>query len=148
MDNKGDFFYQCCFPFYPECQWHYSVNAALPKAHATSILRWAVTAGEDFLRLGVLSGLPPPFFSWFASCDLWRVRFLVAPFPPCGPPLLGSLLAWTSVLAPCFLFSPFLGCFFYNKVWQGFIVNLATHYVTLQIKMRWRNLAITCDPTN
>jgi hypothetical protein len=68
--------------------------------------------GGFFFRLGVLSGLPPPFFSWFASCDLWRVRFLVVPLPPCGPPLLGSLLAWTSVLAPCFLFSPLLGCFF------------------------------------
>ncbi len=29
---------------------------------------------------------------------------------PCGPPLLGCLLAWTSVLAPRFLFSPLLGC--------------------------------------
>jgi hypothetical protein len=35
----------------------------------------------------------------------------VVPFPPCGTPLLGCLLAWTLVLAPRFLFSPFLGCF-------------------------------------
>jgi len=35
----------------------------------------------------------------------------VVPFPPCGPPLLGCLLAWTWVLAPCYFSSPFLGCF-------------------------------------
>jgi hypothetical protein len=36
-------------------------------------------------------------------------------------PLLGCLLAWTLVLAPCFFFSPFLECFLFYKVWQGFI---------------------------
>jgi len=30
-------------------------------------------------------------------------------------PLLGCLLAWTLVLAPCFYFSPFLGCFLFIK---------------------------------
>ncbi len=39
----------------------------------------------------------------------------MVPFPPCGPPLLGCLLAWTLVLAPCFLFSPFIGCFLSTK---------------------------------
>jgi hypothetical protein len=49
---------------------------------------------------------------------LW---FLVVPFPGGGAPLLGCLLAWTLVLAPCFFFSPFLECFLFYKVWQGFI---------------------------
>jgi hypothetical protein len=35
-----------------------------------------------------------------------RSLLLTVRSPPCGPPLLGCLLAWTSVLAPCFLFSP------------------------------------------
>jgi hypothetical protein len=34
----------------------------------------------------------------------------VVPLPPCDSPLFGCLLAWTLVLAPCFFFSPFLGC--------------------------------------
>ncbi len=37
---------------------------------------------------------------------------------------MSCLLAWTLVLAPCFFFSPFLGCFYFHKVWQGFINNL------------------------
>ncbi len=40
---------------------------------------------------------------------------LVVPLPPCGPPVLGCLLAWTLVLALCFFFSPFLGCFLFVK---------------------------------
>ncbi len=35
--------------------------------------------------------------------------------PPCGLLLLGYLLAWTLVLAPCFFLSPFLGCFLFIK---------------------------------
>jgi hypothetical protein len=31
----------------------------------------------------------------------WDLGYLVVSFPPCGPPLLGSLLAWTLVIAPC-----------------------------------------------
>jgi hypothetical protein len=41
-----------------------------------------VTAREGPRRLGVWWGLPPPLVSWYASCDWWRVRFLVVPFPP------------------------------------------------------------------
>jgi hypothetical protein len=40
---------------------------------------------------------------------------LVVPLPPCGPPVLGCFLAWTLVLALCFFFSPFLGCFLLVK---------------------------------
>ncbi len=39
----------------------------------------------------------------------------MVPFPPCGPPCLGHLLAWTVVLAPCFFFSPFFGSFLFIK---------------------------------
>jgi hypothetical protein len=39
----------------------------------------------------------------------------MVPFPLGGPPLLGYLFAWTLVLAPCFFFSPFLGCFLFIK---------------------------------
>jgi hypothetical protein len=54
-----------------------------------------------------------------------RFGYVVIPFPPSGPPLLSCLLAWTLVLAPCFFFSPFLGCFpFFYKGWQGFINTL------------------------
>ncbi len=104
--------YQCCFP-------------SLKREHqeSTSILIPAVIAREGSSKLGVLLGLPRPF-SWFASCNWWRVTFLVFPFPPCGLPLLGCLLARTSVLGPCFLFSPFLSiklcrvCFFCWSSWD------------------------------
>jgi hypothetical protein len=48
---------------------------------------------------------------------------LVVPFPPCGPPLLGCLLAWTSsvLLAPCFLFLSLSWVLSFSKVYQGFI---------------------------
>lgn len=39
----------------------------------------------------------------------------MVPLSPCGLLLLGFLLAWTLVLAPCFFFSPFLGCFLFVK---------------------------------
>ncbi len=39
----------------------------------------------------------------------------MVPLSPCGLLLLGFLLAWTLVLAPCFFFSPFLGCFLFIK---------------------------------
>ncbi len=45
----------------------------------------------------------------------FRVWFLVVPFPPCGPPRLACLLAWTLVLGPCCFSSPFLGCFLFIK---------------------------------
>ncbi len=58
----------------------------------------------------------------------------MVPFPPCGPPLLGCLLAWTLVLAPCFLFSPFLGCFLSIKFGRvsshldsGYVKSLVVH---------------------
>jgi hypothetical protein len=70
---------------------------------------WAVIAGKGFSRLEAFLGLPPraviagkgflrleafirftsPFFSWYASCDWWKVEFLVVSFPPGGSPLLG-----------------------------------------------------------
>ncbi len=52
------------------------------RLHIASILRGAVTAREGPSRLGVLLGLPPPLFSPYASCDWWRVQFLVVSFPP------------------------------------------------------------------
>ncbi len=53
----------------------------------------------------------------------------MVPFPPCGPPHLGCLLAWTFVLAPCFFsLSLSLGAFFY-KVWQGFIILVASEAI-------------------
>ncbi len=76
--------------------------------------------GRVHLDLEFYGGLPPQLFSWYASCDWWRVRFLVVPFPPCSPPHLGYLLAWTLVLA-CFFFSPFLRSLSFYKIWQGFI---------------------------
>ncbi len=44
-----------------------------------------------------------------------RVLFLVVPFPAGGLPPSGCLLVWTLVLAPCFFFSSFLGCFLFMK---------------------------------
>jgi hypothetical protein len=79
--------------------------------------------------LGVLLALPPlslvdmfqdwrfrylvrftfPFFDWYASSNLWKLRYLVS------PPLLGCFLAWTLVFAPYFFFSSFLLCFLFIK---------------------------------
>ncbi len=74
-------------------------------------------------RLLEVQRFTSPFFSWLASCYWWRLRFLVVPFPPCGPPLLGCLLAWTSsvLLAPCFLFLSLSWVLSFYKVYQGFI---------------------------
>jgi len=58
-----------------------------------------------------LSVLPPLSLVNILQGDLWRFGYLVIPLLPCGLPLLGCLLAWTLVLAPCFFFSCFLGCF-------------------------------------
>jgi len=56
-----------------------------------------------------------------ASSDWWRFRYLVVPLPPCGPPLLGGLFAWTLVLAPCFFFLSLSWVLSFYEVWQGFI---------------------------
>jgi hypothetical protein len=55
------------------------------------------------------------------------VLFLVVPFLPCGPPLLGSLLAWTLVLALLFLFLSLSWAHSVYKVWHGFII-WTNHY--------------------
>jgi hypothetical protein len=75
-----------------------------------------VTCTRCSITIGISSLL-----SWYTSCHWWRVWFLVVPFPPCGPPRSGCLLAWTSILAPCFFSSPFLWVPSFYKVWQGFI---------------------------
>jgi hypothetical protein len=49
----------------------------------------AVIAGKGFLRLEAFIRFTSPFFSWYASCDWWKVEFLVVSFPPGGSPLLG-----------------------------------------------------------
>ncbi len=81
-----------------------------------------------------------PLFSWYAPCSWWRVRFLVVPFPPCGPPLLGYLLAWTLVLAPCsFFLSLILHAFFlwnlagFRHIWT-FELNI---WIWIQFKFNW-----------
>jgi hypothetical protein len=75
---------------------------------------WASLRGR--VRLGLIFiGFTWCLYSWHASRDWWRIRFLVVPFPICGPPHLGYLLAWILILAPCFFFSPFLWVLsFYN----------------------------------
>jgi hypothetical protein len=60
-------------------------------------------------------------YSYVSATGGWRVRFLVVPFPPCGPPLLGCLLAWSWVLAPLFLCLSLSGMLSFCKVRQGFI---------------------------
>jgi hypothetical protein len=50
------------------------------------------------------------------------VLFLVVPIPPCGPPLLGSLPAWTLVLALLFVFLSLSWVISVYKVWHGFII--------------------------
>jgi len=108
------FLYWCCVPFTNK-----KMLMALQRAQAIS--RWAVTLEEGSLRLWSFIRFTSPLFSWYAPCSWWRVRFLVVPFPPCGPPLLGYLLAWTLVLAPCsFSLSLFWVLSFY-EVWQDFI---------------------------
>jgi hypothetical protein len=52
-----------------------------------------------------------------------RVLFLVVSFPPGGLPPLGCLLAWTLVLASCFLFLSLSWGLSFYKVWQGFIIS-------------------------
>jgi hypothetical protein len=46
----------------------------------------------------------------------------VVPLLPCGLPLLGCLLAWTLVLAPCFFFLSLSWVLSFYKIWQGFII--------------------------
>ncbi len=70
----------------------------------------------EFYQIYLLS-----LFSWYASCDWWRVWFLVSTFPLCRQPLLGCLLAWTLVLDP--FFSPLSWVLYFYKVWQGFIIE-------------------------
>ncbi len=78
-----------------------------------------------------LCPMPCPLAHVFQPCTL-APCFFFNPFPPCGPPLLDCLLAWTlntshetlanpcfpcllanvfrpCMLAPCFFFTPFLG---------------------------------------
>jgi hypothetical protein len=90
--------------FYRECQWHYREDMP-PLSWNRLLLQGRVHLDLEFYWV----------YLWYASCDWWRVRFLVVPFPPCGLPLLGCLLAWTLVLAPCFFFSHFLGCLLFMK---------------------------------
>jgi len=61
------------------------------------------------------------FFSWFASCNWWRVWFLVPPFPPCGPPLLGCFDCLDFCPCPLFPFLSLSWVLSFYKVWQGFI---------------------------
>jgi hypothetical protein len=71
--------------------------------------------------LGVLSSLSPlSLVDMLQANGAYQANgegfgYLVVPFPSCGPHLLGCLLAWTLFLAPCFFFSPFLGCFPFLK---------------------------------
>jgi hypothetical protein len=133
---------------------------------AASIFRLAVTAREGPSRLGVVWGLPPPLFSWYASCDWWRVQFLVVPFPSWGflvasfpyrgLPHLGYLFAWTLVLVACFFSSPLLRSLSFYKVWQRFIrlhiqprrcsrlVFLIWLYFTLGRQINTSGQSLTC----
>jgi len=124
--QRGLLFYWCYIPFIDrECQWHDRERRLLLSWNGL-LLQGRVHLDLEFYWV----------YLWYASCDWWRVRFLVVPFPPCGLPLLGCLLAWTLVLAPCFFFSHFLGCLLFMKF--GFLVlmcflsylsELATQYV-------------------
>jgi hypothetical protein len=76
-----------------------------------------------FFMASIFLGFTSPLFSQFASCDWWRVQFLLVAFSPCGPLLLGCLLASTSVLPPCFLFFSLSWMLSFYKVWRGFINN-------------------------
>jgi len=90
-------------------------------------------------------GFTSPLFSLYASSNCWRVRFLVVPFPPCGLPLLGCLLAWTLVLAPYFFFSPFLGCLLFiefGRVSSSRESDQAPRFQS--IKFQWR-MVRKCD---
>ncbi len=90
-----------------------------------------------FFQARSFMGFTSPLFSQFASCDWWRVRFLLVPFSPCGPLLLGCLLAaWTSVLAPCFLFLP-LGCFLSIK-FGGVSSILVTRVAPVFHNIQWQ----------
>jgi hypothetical protein len=55
------------------------------------------------------------------------VLFLEVPIPPCGPPLFGSLLAWTLMQALLFLFLSLSWVLSVYKVWHGFII-WTNHY--------------------
>jgi len=81
-----------------------------PKCRAR--LSYDLVSKTHYFRNGLNTS---PLLSWYASCDWWRVQFLVIPFPPCGLRLLCCLLAWTLVLAPGFFFSPLFGCFHFIK---------------------------------
>jgi hypothetical protein len=51
-------------------------------------------------------------------------QYLVVPLPPCGPPLLGCMVAWTLVLVPSFFFSPFawvLSIYFFSPFFGCFL---------------------------
>jgi hypothetical protein len=67
--------------------------------------RERVLLGLEFF---FVMGFTSPFFSWYASsnCNWWKFRYLVVPLTllVVDPPLLGCLLAWNLVLAPCFFF--------------------------------------------
>ncbi len=115
------FLYWCCVSLTNK-----KMLMALQRAQAISILRWAiivhacifrwaVIVGEGSFRLWSFIRFTSPLFSWNAPCSWWRAQFLVVPFPACGPPLLGCLLAWTLFLAPRSFFSPFSGCFLFMK---------------------------------
>ncbi len=100
-----------------------------------------------FFQARSFMGFTSPLFSQFASCDWWRVRFLLVPFSPCGPLLLGCLLAaWTSVLAPCFLFLPLSWVLSFYKVWRGFInisYKSCTSIPQHPMAMWWQGQTIT-----
>jgi hypothetical protein len=91
------------------------MSMALQKTQATSISSGAITAREASSRLGVLFSLPPLSLVDMIQATSGGFGTLVVPLPSCGPPLLDCLLAYILVLAPCFFFSPFLGCFLFMK---------------------------------
>jgi hypothetical protein len=91
-----------------------------------SVLTWttnlyvACCPNNVFRKSSTLSMVNDLYYlTWFSikhqSIQFSPIWFLVVSFPPAAPPHLGCLLAWTLVLAPCFFFSPFLGCFLFFK---------------------------------
>jgi hypothetical protein len=90
--------------------YRHRVSVALQKMNVAPISKLAITTREDLSRLGILFGLLP-----FPSINMLHAHGggfgFVVPFPHYGLLLLSCLLVQTLVLAPCFFFSPFLGCF-------------------------------------
>jgi len=68
----------------------------------------------------------------------------VVPLPPCGPPLLGCLLAWTLVLAPGSFSLSLSWVLSLDEVWQGFIIFTKYINQVTRVNQQHRHWYLQC----